>query len=150
MECQFSLAQGSGTSSTIGNKYCGINSECDPSLNCNWCHYFHKNLDYTFVCIRVNVECYLTFVLKKMLFENLQAKKWQNVMNTSIYIQYNTIQSRAAFSLLWLVAINSSLICTQCWHHLQTNASFSLFSMVVSISMFTPLMLADNADKICG
>ena len=28
-------AQGSGTSSTIGSKYCGINSECDPSLNCN-------------------------------------------------------------------------------------------------------------------
>ena len=82
-----------------------------------------------------------------MLFENLQAKKWQNVMNTSIYIQYNTIQSRAAFSLLWLLAINSGLTCTQCWPHLQTNA---LLSMVVSISMFTPLMLADNADKICG
>ena len=35
-------------------------------------------------------------------------------------------------------------------HHLQTNANFSLLSMVASISMFTLLMLADNADKICG
>ena len=102
-----------------------------------------------FQLIKLESMVWFTFFLL-LLSRNLQAKIWQNVMNTSIYIQYNTIQSRAAFSLLWLVAINSSLICTQCWHHLQTNASFSLFSMVVSISMFTPLMLADNADKICG
>ena len=84
-----------------------------------------------------------------LLSRNLQAKIWQNVMNTIIYIKYITIQSRAAFSLLWLKPINTSLTCTKCWHHLQTNANLSLLLMVASISICTLLMLTDNAGKFC-